>query len=143
MSKKTIMFNGTIKNNKIVFDYPDYFSNSVKELEGKEIVITIKCMNNRSVQQNSYLWGVVYLQIQKWYKEINGETLTLNEIHMYVKQCIMGDILLKKTIDDKEIFYFKEISTAKMSVKDFNEMIDKIIYHFSKKGLIIDPQIIN
>ena len=49
-----------IKNGQIVFDNPDAFALNKAKLEGQKVVLSLeKWRKNRSLNENSYLWGVV------------------------------------------------------------------------------------
>lgn len=56
----TPIFVGTIQSGKISLDDRSQFVNYLNSLDGKRVQLTVeKVKHNRSLNQNSYYWGVV------------------------------------------------------------------------------------
>ena len=99
-----------------------FFKDQIVKLEGKEVEIR-ELDNDRTSQQNRYMWGVVY-------KLISDHTgFTPEEVHEVYKK--------KFLTYEKKGFKFTK-STTDLKVKEFGEYLDKVINHAQGElGLII------
>jgi len=106
---------GIITNGKTILDNPDRFLMYLSLLEGKRIDLTIKeHKSQRSLNQNSYYWGVVL----KTLSEKTG--YTADEMHEICRYMFLKSF---KTIGDKEREYVK--STTELSTAEFEEYLEK------------------
>jgi hypothetical protein len=56
----TPLFDGTIKDGKLLLDKGPKFREHLSSLNGKRVQVTVeKIKNSRTIQQNRYYWGVV------------------------------------------------------------------------------------
>ena len=105
-----------IKNGKIVFKEPIILSKLLSEFQDKDVVVTVKLVRNkRSLNQNSYYWGVVI----KILAELTGYGGT--EMH---------DILRAKFLSGSgelgnEIIKFSR-STTELDTSEFEEYLTDI-----------------
>ena len=87
-------------------------------LEGKEVELSSKqprLINDRSTQQNRYMWGVVYQILSD---EIG---YTVDEVHE-----IMKSLFLKKNFNFKDCVVTAHGSTAELTTTAMEEYLDKI-----------------
>lgn len=116
----------------------DEGSDSIKEFAknniGKKLILTIEePKKDRSLNQNSYMWGVVY----EYVSQFTG--YTPEEVHDTCKAEFnyeMVEILNKETgelIQEKKVLSTKNLSTDKMEI--YLERIRR--YYLTKYGLMI------
>jgi len=87
--------------------------------------------DNRTLEQNAYLWGVVYPAIREWHIEKHGIDYTCEEYHEHYKKRFIDSIV-------KEVFGdIQKIYTTKGSKKKFNSYIEKLYQHYAEQGLYI------
>ena len=60
-------------------------NNDVMKFKGKAIEIIIKQRGKRGVKMNSYVWGVVYKEVQMALNDLGNE-FTVDDIHEWCKQ---------------------------------------------------------
>lgn len=82
-----------------------------------------KYRKNRSLQQNSYLWGVVYECIRRHVLESTGEIYSAEEIHEWCKQ----KFLPAKIVDVGGERHMITRSTATLTTVEMQEYIDQVI----------------
>jgi len=102
-------------------------NNQEKGYKGSYVVTIEKEKSKRSLDQNSYLWGVVYKTISDY----NGDTV--NDLHAYFKRvCLPPEF---KKVMGKE---FKvPASTTELSKADFGNYIERIRAEVAPMGIII------
>lgn len=112
MSKLTPKFFGEVDDKgKLEIFEKDKFEMFIASLTGKVEIVVKKFKKNRSVPQNSYLWGVVY-------KLISDHTgYESADLHNHFKAHF-----LKKKVGGLTTFY----STTKLDTLQFGEYIEKI-----------------
>lgn len=91
--------------------------NYLQSMEGKNVkLVMTESKKQRTIKQNSYLWGVVYTFIAV-------ETgHTTEEIHTFMKKQFLPRDFITIGKQDQEI----EKSTTDLSTKEMNEYIEKI-----------------
>jgi hypothetical protein len=110
------------------------FDNLLKDFKGSDVLITVsKKFKRRSVNQNSYYWGVVVTEIRDRLNEL-GHNVTLDLTHEMLK----ARFNIQESVNEStgEVFKFPK-STTEMNTEEFCEYIDKIII-FAKQSLDID-----
>jgi len=87
------------------------------------VEITIKKKNRRSTQQNRYLWGVVYKEVEIRMREL-GNDVDSNLVHDFFK-----DKFLQKELVGQggEVIDSIPGSSAELNKEDFGIYVDKII----------------
>ncbi len=102
----------------IVFRSPQYVAAQLAQyMEGKDIVVLVETMApRRSLNQNAYLWGIVYPIIA----EATGYSET--EVHEWSKSAYLKPRIIK--IKGKA--HYVTSSTTSLSVSDMVEYIDKL-----------------
>lgn len=117
-------------NNAVADNACKHIYNAMNDGTGKIYQVEIKEFSEpRTLQQNRYLFGVVY--------KVIAETLgyTVDEIH---------GLLAKKFLSEEHIVLSEPVifvkSTAKMSKKDFAEYLENIFRFAAEFGVVIpDP----
>ena len=115
---------GKVINGNINPDDPDVFGIWIAQFEGKEIEITVQQRRDiRSIQQNKYLWGIVY--------EAVADTTGFEpeEVHDIFKRKFLS---YSKPYKGKSYRFTK--STTELNSLQFSEYIEKIKM-FSAKEL--------
>lgn len=104
--------------------------NAFKQFDGKETYVEIKeKKRERTLRQNSYLWGVVYAYIS----EHTGHSA--EELHDAFKQMFLGRNFI--TMGDKEIEVTKTSTT--LTAEEFGEFVDRIIEFAGTLSIAIPP----
>jgi len=99
---------GKVENKKLVLDSKVDFS----YFEGKQVIIKIEEWKRyRSLNQNRYLWGVVYAEISSF------TGMSLEEVHEGMKYMFLVD---------RENKIPRVKSTTELSTKEFMEFVDKV-----------------
>lgn len=100
------------------------FVSFFKELKDGKYLITVKDIRKRSIQQNRYYWGVVVYMCMHGLYEIGYEEVTsLEDAHEILKK-----LHLTKQYVHKTTGACIEIarSTAKLSIAEFNDYLERI-----------------
>jgi hypothetical protein len=84
-----------------------------------------RCRNQRTLSQNSYLWGVVYPRVAQGLFDCSGETLDATDAHEFCK----SKFLWRPIMDRKNGTAKGRIirSTVSLDTAEFAEYLDKII----------------
>jgi len=112
---------GSIKNLKIDFLDEERFVEDLVSLEGKDIVFEIKINRDYRTNKQNKLW---------WkYMEIMGDTLgySKNEMHDI---CKLKFLKRERYEDGVQVEYLK--STAQLTKKEFNKLVDDVIIWAAK-----------
>lgn len=120
------IFCGVVKHGRIEFDSPERYLVYLAGLEGKRVELTVEReRHNRSLNQNSYYWGVVI--------EILGNHwgYAPEEMHEALKFKFL------KLHEDTGLVTVR--STAKLSTKEFGDYIDSIVRWAAQEGCYIPP----
>lgn len=124
-----IKFKAQVVNKEIVYVSPLYVSHHLRKLEGKKVLVEIaEEKRKRSVNQNSYYWGVVVPLIA----EEMGED---DEAYIHA---LMKFMFLKKTKEINGRVYEAVGSTKKLTTDKFNIFLEKVIRFASMElGMVI------
>jgi len=110
------VFTGKIERGKVVLDAVNRYLVHISKYEGKRIELVVRLQKSqRSLNQNSYMWGVVY--------EILSHHLgyTTDEVHEICKFKF-----LRTTISNDSGAYDIGGSTTKLNTAQMEEYLDKI-----------------
>lgn len=122
---KGIKVNATVSQGGSLSFPPNVdFAKMLKPYEGEKVLVQItKRSTRRSYKQNSYLWGVVYHELQQGLTEL-GNRFTAEEVHELCKV----KFLSRKEFPDPETGEMLTVvqSTADLSKDDFGEYVDNI-----------------
>lgn len=83
-----------------------------------------RAREQRSLQQNSYLWGVVYPDVRDGMIEAWGETLSTDEVHEFLKDKFLAKPVINRATG--EAMGKTTPSTTKLNTKECAEYIDQI-----------------
>lgn len=111
-----------IRNRKIV-NMPE-FKAAFRYLKDGKHLVTIKDVRKRSLPQNAYYWGVVAPMVLRGLRDAGFDEVENNEdAHEVIK-----NLFLKKIVVSKQTGDMIEIvgSSAKLSIPEFDEFIDRI-----------------
>lgn len=122
--KPRIKFNGTVEKGKLKLNSPEAFNRYIFTLEGPVTLEIKKVKQGRSLNQNSYYWGVVVPILAS---DLGYE---VEEMHEALKWKFLR-------VNDKELPTVR--STAKLSKGEFVEYIDRIIRWAATEYQIIIP----
>lgn len=127
---------------RIILGNPEFCKRALRPLLEKELEIVVKKHRRlRSNAQNRWLWGVAYVTIKQWYKETQGEDITSEEIHAHNLSSIQGYRYDVKEILGEEVLIMEGKRTSKMSVEEFQQMMEKLQQYYAERGLVIpDPE---
>ena len=109
------LFSGKIENGKVIFEDKGKFQQYLQKLEGQKVNVSVgKPQDQRTKAENNYYWGVIV--------QIVADELGLipDEAHELLKS-----FFLKKGIEYKGKRWEVIGSTAKLSVKEFEEYCEK------------------
>lgn len=113
---------GYVNNGKLVLSSPELFKEAVRELNGKDVTLTIERSTKRTSQQNRYYWGGVIPIIQYGMQEV-GVKMSHEQVHELLKfKFLIEDVVT----DDGEILMQTIGSTTKLNTIKFNEYIESI-----------------
>jgi hypothetical protein len=115
---RTDVYNGKFRNNinRII--------QIVKSYEGKEIELTFAPVTKkRSVQQNSYYWGVVIPIMQNTMLDI-GNVMDFEDVHLLLRAKFLREIL---AVDENTGEVCERVkSTTELSTTEFMDYINKV-----------------
>jgi hypothetical protein len=102
----------------------DLISEVIKNLEGKDIIITIeKKRKKRSNNQNAFYHGIVIPLMKQGFYNSLGEHVGTDEIHTFLK----NRFLFKEIVNEQNAEIIKmPQSTTELSTIQFEEYLDKI-----------------
>jgi len=137
-------FEGEIIDKEVIRIYGMRYNRSILEnFVGKELTITIdEKKKPRSVAQNAWYWGVAIPTIIAAIQDYEGIRYTKEEIHQFIKQCLLVEGSKKASILGIDIQLKKEFkSTSQMSTVRFNEFKEELQHFFAKRSINIpDPK---
>lgn len=118
-----LIWDGQVDNGKFVPYNREAFINHVKALEGKPVECTFeRARNNRTVQQNKYLWGVVYAMIEQ---ETGQPADTLHEF--FKLKFLPLNMMIINPVTGEAEERTVGISTASLDTGRFAEYVDSIV----------------
>jgi hypothetical protein len=112
----TPIFHGQIVKGKLILDTPSRYLVQLSKLENKRIELTLKKeKSQRSLDQNSYYWGVVVEILRDYF---GYETYEAEEVHDGLK------LLFLRIHEDKGLKTMR--STKKLNTVEFEDYLEKI-----------------
>jgi hypothetical protein len=121
-----------------ILDFPKHkrlLVSNINTLNGKFWVEIRRCKKQRSLNQNAYMWGVVYPAVRKGLEEAWGESLTDEEVHEWLKGRFNSQPVVNKKTG--EVKGRRPVSTTELDTGEFAEYLDKII-RFAGEQLGVD-----
>jgi hypothetical protein len=121
------LFFARSENKQLRFSNPRVLDNYLASVDKKALYVTVELVRGiRTLNQNAYLWGVVY----KLIADDTGHSE--NEIHLFCKKKFMKRKFLKVLGEEIE----EERTTTRMSKIEFSEYVEAIRAHFAEFGII-------
>jgi hypothetical protein len=113
---------GYVHEGKLNLQAPELFKQAIRELEGKDVSLTIDKSTKRSNKQNSYYWSGVIPIIQYGLQQV-GVKMSAEQTHDLLKyKFLVEDVCT----DDGEVLFQTLGSTTKLNTIKFNEYIESI-----------------
>lgn len=111
-------------NGRIPPNVWDRLAEAVRLQPGKRFVLTLKEQKRkRSLNQNAYLWGVVYPAIVAVFRE-HGNNVDAEDVHDFLKDRV-GKLKQHFITPDGEVLTGPG-STAKLTTTEFEAYLDKV-----------------
>jgi hypothetical protein len=103
-----------------------------------QVTLTTSSSKQRSLQQNRYLFGVVYEHIKHYLKDVEGDTqTTIDDIHA----CMMSKFSPNRTrtivLQGESLEVPVKGSSAAMDTQEFSDYIERIRAYWAHVDLII------
>jgi hypothetical protein len=97
---------------------------TIAKLDGKRLVLTLKEQKRRrSLNQNAYLWGVVYAAIVDAFRE-HGNAVDAEDVHSYCKEHV-GKLKQVFVTPHGEVLTGPG-STAKLGTQEFELYLERV-----------------
>lgn len=115
----------------------DTIMRSLNALSGdKEWQVEIKPYRKiRTLQQNKYLWGVVYPTIRKFYADHEGKQYSDEGIHEHFKRLYCTYTVESTPSGDVKLYR----STTKLTPQEFSNLFENIFRDAAEAGIQIPP----
>lgn len=118
----TLTAYATIKDGKLTLANRKRFEQDLTGFKDGAVEMVIKPKNRRSTQQNRYLWGVVYKEVEIRLKEL-GNDVNPEVVHEFLK----GKFLKKALLGEGgELIDEVPGSTAELNKEDFSNYVEAI-----------------
>ena len=104
-----------------------------RDVERPWKVIVQEYVKDRTAEQNAYYWGVVLPAIQAFIVEHRGENYSCDDIHEWYRD----EFLPHKEIAIKGKIKVVRPSTARLTVKEFSEYLERVIHHAAENRIVI------
>lgn len=105
--------------------------------DGMYRVKVAKFRRTRTLQQNRFLWGVVYPVIADGITEAWGERLELEDVHDLCKQNFLSSPIVNKHDGTWKGNRYK--STARLTIDEFSDYVDKLTKFASESLSVVLP----
>lgn len=117
----TIVVN--IKDNEII--NKAVIKTAFSILDDGKYRVQIEAINERSLPQNKYYWKVIVPEVQQGLKAMGWDEIKHNEdAHEFIKKEFLQRTITNHISNEKKVI---PGSTANLTTKEFNELIDAII----------------
>jgi len=122
-------------NGKLATEVIRSLSTAISNLDGEIIKIVIeKAKKKRSVNQNSYYWGVIIQEVLLMFREA-GNDVDAEEVHSYLKEHVGK--LTKVVVDPEGNKESVLQSTTRLSTKEFEDYLERIRAWAAGFGIVI------
>ena len=112
------IFRGMVEGGELCLDDPQRWRRALHRADGKRMVLRLERAHpKRSLDQNAYLWGVVYEAVSDWTGYEKDET------HEILKAMFLGTVSRK--LPDGQTVEMPR-STRGLSTAEFSEYVDRI-----------------
>ncbi len=100
------------------------FVSQLRRLTGVYRISVTKRQRRRSLEQNAYLWGVVYPALASGISAAWGESMTPDEVHLFCKHRFLSRAVINR--DTGEEMGRISPSSARLNVQEFSEYIEQL-----------------
>jgi hypothetical protein len=122
----------------LAISFADQMGRILQPIKEEELEIYIKKFRKqRTVAQNSYLWGVVIPTVRAWMKENNGACPSAEAIYAILRIKVVGQEVIIEEIDGHDVPIISGKRFSEMNTLEFTEAVDKIILYYAEQGLEI------
>ena len=105
---------------------------------GQDMVIRVSVhKKSRTDKQNRYYWGVIIPTIIHYLCDIDGAKHDPLIIHQYHLQRVLRIEVNTISVLGQPVIDMRKAESSKLSIDEFNVFIEKIMQHWSEKGLVI------
>lgn len=96
-----------------------------------------KFHRQRTIAQNSYIWGLVIPTIRTWQLETTGVCNSAEAIYAFLRITVVGEEVVIEEVQGIDTAVVKGKRFSQCNTIEFNERIDKIILYYAELGLEI------
>jgi hypothetical protein len=96
-----------------------------------------KFHRQRTVAQNSYVWGVMIPTIRSWQLETTGSCNSEEAIYAFLRITVIGDEVVIEEVQGVDTAVVKGKRFSQCTTVEFAERVDKIILYYAERGLEI------
>lgn len=119
-------------------DFADKIRRLLIPLKDDMLEITIKIFRrNRTIAQNSWLWGICIPTVRAWMKEINGECPSAEAMYAFFRISIVGHNVTIESINGIDTPVVSGKRFSQMNTVEFSESVEKIVQYYADLGLEI------
>jgi hypothetical protein len=87
VSYHKLTYYGSVENGTLKLSERKRFDSDLKLFEGQRVEVTVeKKKKTRSLEQNKYLWGVVYPCALHGFLEAGNEGISVDDVHNFFKE---------------------------------------------------------
>ena len=153
--KSRVLFKGTVKNHRVIFDYPSLWESRLSQLEGSRVQLTLDAEEKpKSISQLGYYYGGIIeatclasTVFEGWTKDEVHEHL-VSKLRSYAKELIYPDGHREIVICTEEIHNYDKESMTRyiddvlryLSVQHGLVPLNPEDYKYEKYHKTIDPQ---
>lgn len=135
MKTKALEFIAQVQGGKLPDETARQIGRAVRLLDGKRVRVTVaEVSKKRSLNQNSYYWGVVIAMVREFVNEL-GNDMDEDEVHEFLKRHV-GKLATMIKLPDGSVTKALR-STRKLTPGEFEEYLEKIRAWAAEFGLIV------
>lgn len=122
----------------VEIDFADRLGRLLLPIKDELLEINIKKFyRNRTVAQNSFMWGVVIPTIRAWMKERTGSCPTKEGMYAFLRIKVVGQEVIIEEINGVEVPVIGGKRFSQMNTIEFAEAVDKIVLYYAELELEI------
>lgn len=135
-------FSGVINDSGVTLDHQNAIIRGLPILKDKPLLFEVSILtNNRSLQQNRYLHGIIVPIICSWHKETQGFGITSDQAKAFIYTNILEHKIVITEILGTEVITFEGKHFSKMTTTEFADSVKKVQSYFDELDVYIpDPK---
>ena len=103
-----------------------------------KLEITIKKFyHQRSIAQNSWIWGVCIPTVRGWMRERTGSAPSAEALSTDFRIKIIGEEPIIEEVDGVDVIVLKGKRFSQCTTIEFSERVEKIVAYYAERGLEI------